>query len=386
MFHLIRRLFIPKPEDISDIDALLAPIPGPARTGVDLRWDPVYREIAEASRDENPQLPQGVWARDIKRADWAEVERLCRGVLRERSKDLLVAGRLTEAITHRQGFAGMASGLRLVHLLCEQFWPDLHPAIDDGDLAPRLAPFEWMNTRFSTLLRSLPLVRGQDSEQKAYTWTDYANAQLLESLRQRDPKSVDRSEAAGAVTMAMFAAMCERTESLFWQQNIAALDDSRRALAALDTVLEARCGRDAPGLGAIGNAITDILNLTELWLAKRQSAPALSAPRENPPPAPSPTAPPAPAPSAAPQAAGAIASREDAYARLAAIADFLQRTEPHSPVPYLLHCAVSWGDLTFAQLIALFSSAGLDIAQVFDLLGMAAMVGPEMMDDGDGGK
>jgi predicted component of type VI protein secretion system len=139
-------------------------------------------------------------------------------------------------------------------------------------------------------------------------------------------------------------------------------------------------------LGAIGNAITDILNLTELWLAKRQSAPALSAPRENPPPAPSPTAPPAPAPSAAPQAAGAIASREDAYARLAAIADFLQRTEPHSPVPYLLHCAVSWGDLTFEQLIALFSSAGLDIAQVFDLLGMAAMVGPEMMDDGDGGK
>lgn len=376
---MIRRFSIPEPPETLALDALLAAIAGPSRTGTDLRWDPVYRAIAEAGRDENPQLPQGVWARDVKRADWAEVERLCVDVLRRRSKDLLIAGRLTEAITHRQGFAGMATGLRLVQLLSEHFWPDLYPAIDDGDLVPRIAPLEWMNNRFSTLLRSLPVVRTQDGKQKACTWTDYANAQLLESLRQRDPKSVDRSEAAGAVTMATFAAMRDRTDITFWQQNLAALHRGQSALADLNATLEDRCGREAPGLSAIGGAITDILNLTELWLAERQPKPLPSSWHENPPPVPSP----APADPPARHGESKIVSREEAYARLAVIADFLQRTEPHSPVPYLLHCAVSWGDMTFTQLMALFSSAGLDIAQVFDILGMAAMAGPETPDDND---
>ena len=370
----MRRLSISESHEILDIDALLAPIVGSSRTGTDLRSDPLYRAIAEAGRDENPQLPQGVWARDIKRADWPEVERLCVGALRRRSKDLLIAGRLTEAITHRYGFGGMATGLRLSQLLCEHFWPDLYPAIDDGDLAPRLAPFEWMNIRFPTLLRSLPLVQAEDNGRAAYTWTDYANAQLLESLRQRDPKSVDRSEAAGAVTMAAFAAVRDRTDMVFWQRNVAALQGGWSALADLNAVLGARCGREAPGLTAIGDAITDILNLTALWLSERRPKPLSATRRENPP-----TMTIAPE---ARQGESGIVSREEAYARLGVIADFLQRTEPHSPVPYLLHCAVSWGDLTFTQLLALFSDAGLDVAQVFEILGMAALAGPETPDDG----
>jgi type VI secretion system protein ImpA len=368
----MRRFSIPEPQKILDVDALLAPIAGLSRTGEDLRWDPLYRAIAEAGRDENPQLSQGVWTRDIKRADWPEVERLCVGALRRRSKDLLIVGRLSEAITHRYGFDGMATGLRLSQLLCDHFWPDLYPAIEDGDLAPRLAPFEWMNNRFPTLLRSLPLVRAEDNVHEAYTWTDYANAQLLESLRQRDPKSVDRSEAAGAVTIAAFATVRDRTDISFWQHNVAALQAGRSALADLNAVLGAHCGREAPGLTAIGGAITDILTLTGLWLAERRPKPLLAARRENPPAA-------APA---ARQDESSIVSRQDAYTRLGVIADFLQRTEPHSPVPYLLRCAVSWGDLTFTQLVTLFSDAGLDIAQVFEILGMAAMAAPETPDDG----
>ena len=36
--------------------------------------------------------------------------------------------------------------------------------------------------------------------------------------------------------------------------------------------------------------------------------------------------------------------REDAYRQLRGIADYLARTEPHSPVPYLIYRAVEWGE------------------------------------------
>ena len=42
---------------------------------------------------------------------------------------------------------------------------------------------------------------------------------------------------------------------------------------------------------------------------------------------------------------GAIQSRKDALKRLGEIADFFARTEPHSPVSYLVSRAVKWGNM-----------------------------------------
>ena len=42
---------------------------------------------------------------------------------------------------------------------------------------------------------------------------------------------------------------------------------------------------------------------------------------------------------------GAIAGRADALRRLADIAAFFQKTEPHSPVSYLVRRAVKWGNM-----------------------------------------
>jgi type VI secretion system protein ImpA len=42
---------------------------------------------------------------------------------------------------------------------------------------------------------------------------------------------------------------------------------------------------------------------------------------------------------------GAIQSRKDALRRLSEIADFFQKTEPHSPVSHLVTRAVKWGNM-----------------------------------------
>jgi type VI secretion system protein ImpA len=47
----------------------------------------------------------------------------------------------------------------------------------------------------------------------------------------------------------------------------------------------------------------------------------------------------------------AMASRAEAYRRLAEAADLLERLEPHSPIPYLVRRAVELGALPFPQLM-----------------------------------
>src|SRR5206468_5842988 len=48
---------------------------------------------------------------------------------------------------------------------------------------------------------------------------------------------------------------------------------------------------------------------------------------------------------------GPIRSREAALDRLREVADFFRRTEPHSPVPYLIQRAINWSRMSFEQLL-----------------------------------
>jgi type VI secretion system ImpA family protein len=360
-----------------DLVALTAPLDGPTATGADLQFGPAYKAILEARREENARLPQGVWARDIKRADWPEVERLCTEILCSRSKDLQVASWLAEALIHRVGFAGLECGLRLLAALCRRFWADLYPAVDDGDLAPRVAPFEWLNLRFPALLRNLPVVRSAGNPEEIFTLTDYMNARLLEGLRQRDAKSVERSEAAGAVNLAAFSTVRDRTDTRFWDDNHTALHAAATALDELNATLESVCGHDAPGLGAIGDAINEILSLTSVALSERRPKPLALLRRAV-------TGPPSGeirTPEHVAEPSTALYSRDEAYAQLAEIADLLEHQEPHSPVPYLIRCAVAWGNMPFAELVMSFSNAGLDLGKVFEVLGLANIAGnPENFD------
>ena len=68
---------------------------------------------------------------------------------------------------------------------------------------------------------------------------------------------------------------------------------------------------------------------------------------------------------------GPIGSRAEAFERLREAADFLLRTEPHSPVPYLVMRAVSWEHLPLPELLAeLLQKQKNDLAAVYALLGL----------------
>lgn len=76
-----------------------------------------------------------------------------------------------------------------------------------------------------------------------------------------------------------------------------------------------------------------------------------------------PTAPAAPA-------TGVPSSREQAYRQLAQIADYLARTEPHSPVPYVIRRAVEWGNQPLGELLDELISADAESRRLWKLLGV----------------
>ncbi|HYN21582.1 MAG TPA: type VI secretion system protein TssA, partial [Thermoanaerobaculia bacterium] len=67
---------------------------------------------------------------------------------------------------------------------------------------------------------------------------------------------------------------------------------------------------------------------------------------------------------------GGVSSRSEAYQRLAEAADYLLRTEPHSPVPYLIRRAVSWGNLSLAELLQELLQKNADLPTLYTLLGI----------------
>ena len=68
-----------------------------------------------------------------------------------------------------------------------------------------------------------------------------------------------------------------------------------------------------------------------------------------------------------PPADGVVRSRDEAYRMLIEIARFLERTEPHSPVPHLLRRAIAWGRMSLPELLQELMS---DQGNVFQLLGI----------------
>src|SRR5688572_26238662 len=100
------------PAVLSDLESLLAPIPGGDPAGQPVSF--VLRQKLDAARksinpaDFSPTDP--LRPAEAKPADWPEIVRLTQDILVEQSKDLMTAARMTEGLTKLHGFAGLRDG------------------------------------------------------------------------------------------------------------------------------------------------------------------------------------------------------------------------------------------------------------------------------------
>ena len=65
---------------------------------------------------------------------------------------------------------------------------------------------------------------------------------------------------------------------------------------------------------------------------------------------------------------GPVRNRADAYRRLSEAAEFLLRTEPHSPTPYLVKRAIAWGSMSLEELLPQLVRNGAELTEVYRLL------------------
>jgi type VI secretion system ImpA family protein len=354
-----------------DLQRLLAPISEQHPTGDDLRYEGTYDRIREARREDDPTLPTGVWQSKLKKADWAQVRDLTAEVLTTKSKDLQIAVWLTEALINVDGFAGLTEGLGICTRLCQVFWDKLYPRVEGDDVEARILPIVWINDKLIVELQRIPLTQVGETGGVDYSWGQWEHALRLDQLANRDRKAFDKAEAEGEPTRARFTSAASRTPETFY---VAVAADIATALAAVETLsqaLDEKCGQQAPSLSRLTNFLVAVHGLVAGFLRDRgATAPTLGQLPATIGAAAAPAA--DAADGAAPIAAvGPIRSREDAYQRLREAAEYLLRTEPHSPTPYLVRRAVSWGTMPLAELLREIIKDEGDLAQLYRLLGMA---------------
>jgi type VI secretion system protein ImpA len=371
-----------------DFDALLAPIDDDHPAGQSVRYAGPYEAIQEARREDD-NLDRGDWMRATKIADWAGVIATATDTLATQSKDLQIAVWLVEALIKRHGFAGLRDGLRLLWELQERFWDSLYPEIEDGDLEFRAAPLEWMNEKLAIPIRQIPITQGLNGER--YSWFDREESRVTDNLGRRNEEAMQAAIASGKLTGEQFDKAAESTPLDYYQTIFEDLTQGREAYDKLDQLLDDHYGQAAPSCMNIKQALQDCHAMVEDIVKKRGGFATKSLPSEaegepagerdlaepsqdGAEPAVA-VAPPAPSvnDAVAPLAAGLTLEpkdRADALRRLAAVADFFRRTEPHSPVAYLVQRAVRWAELPLEEWLKYVIHDDTTLANVRETLGL----------------
>ncbi|MDC3956747.1 type VI secretion system protein TssA [Polyangium jinanense] len=346
-----------------DLEILLQPISEEAPCGTSLRYEGTYDRVREARREDDPSLPMGEWETKLKVSDLALVDKLCQEALRKKSKDLQIAAWLVEAWLRRYRVKGLGHGLSLVTGLCERFWDGLFPEVgDDPDAAARAALYEWMDDVLSDRLRRTPFTEGDGS----FSLLDW-------ELGGASVSADGEGEGARPTRESLLAKISLGGAGTRWTDIALDAGTAIMAAEAAEAAIAAQISRP-PTLRRVREVLTQIeLLARETARINGESVPVASAPAASPPPLGSAAA--AAAAFTAPSGGGAggsfaITSRADAYYRLAEAAEYLMRTEPHSPVPYLVKRAVQWGNMSLAQLLYEFVGNPDDLVAIQRLLGM----------------
>ena len=365
---------------VIDLDALLQPVSEESPSGENLRYSGLYDEIVEARRSDD-NLSQGEWQTELKVADYRKVVELAVPALTSKAKDLQVAAWLSESLIKNYGFAGLRDSLKLVSGLQDQYWDTLHPVIDEGDMEGRANAISWLDVQGANAIKTCPITGGP-----GYSYNDWLTARSLETPANFDSLDPEKqqefnnqkaqAEADGRVTGDLWKIAVGKTRRAQAESINHTIEECWEAFAELNRVIEEKYDRNQmPGLGALKRALDDVHGQVKKILERKR----LEEPDEN---------------DASEEwtsteddgaevsetggsssMSGAVKSRADALRRLSEIAAFFQRTEPHSPVAYLVNRAVKWGNMPLDSWLQEVIKDTATLEQVNEMLGIGSSSG-----------
>jgi type VI secretion system protein ImpA len=366
-----------------DIEALLSPIPGDLPAGPSMRYDPLYMGIRSAREEEDAKLPMREWERPLKKADWRAVADSSCNLLRSRSKDFQVAAWLCEAWIHRHQLAGFNAAVALMSGLVDHYWDSAHPQIEDDDDEARVAPFFWMNENLPhVLMMNVSLLTLPERMPSTVCTFDWDQALILENhkvetkSKKTAPAQISpiptRSEIVAGANGGNLKALIQRRDLL---------DAGIHGWERFTQLLNSKMGIQAPSVAKVLEMLQRMRRVCNTLIDGREPAPVVTPAALAPPASPDlPSEIPAiqgghsvtttPTSAESKYTMGPINSREDAYRMLEAVAQYLQKTEPHSPTPYLVMRAVTWGRMSLGDLMQEIVREEGDMTRYFSLLGI----------------
>ena len=334
-----------------DVNELLAPIPGDDPAGSDVSFSDEFDRIREARRSDDPNLPQGEWQTERKVADWRVAQSLSEDTLLRTSKDLQAAVWLGEAIISRHGLEGAKEGFELLAGMLDQYWENLYPRAEDGDLEERAGKLAWFNTYGSTALQMMLL---NDDPQDPLTLAGWMDSREVDNLGRQNAEAYQAALGEDRINGEVYDSKVQALAEPIVRERIDQISGAREAFARFSSLADSRLGRDAPSLAAIDDALKKIQQIySKIALAKGMDAvntvdeagelissvevagDASSS-----------------AGGALDLSAGSLASKAAALRAIGEIAGFFRRTEPHNPVAYLLDRAVYWANMPLEEWLA----------------------------------
>lgn len=313
---------------------LLKPIPGDSPSGTDLRYDPRVDAIKEARREEL-DLP-GVTNRKL--ADWPTVIGTSTALIADETKDLQLASWLTEALLHKNGYSGLATGLETLRGMLEIFWDTMYPELEDDDAELRIGPLDWVGGRLTVGLQMVPLGAS------GITYLDVVNARSIPSEEEAETDPEKRTMRADAIeqgkqTPEQTASGLDKLNKTALRAIIADIDEAMSALAALEKLSDERFGRDAPSFLPMRKSLDETKRyLAGLVTLRLETDPDPEIPIEE-------------LEAAAGDGGGdevltvEPTSAADAARRIAVVAKWLRQQDPTNPAPYTMLRGFRWGEL-----------------------------------------
>ena len=332
---------------------ILAAIPGENPSGIDLRYDNkllIFDKIKEARRQDD-ELDQGAWQTERKTANWPLVIKLAQDTLATVSKDVRLAGYLTEALLQTERFPGLRTGLDLMYRLVTQYWDTVYPQIEDGDREIRATQLEWMNSALDLPIRFTPITSAGYSD---HLYRESREVGYEEQVKtDKDRKARNEKIQRGRLAPEVFDKAFADTPKAFYLQAEKDLDACLDTVGKLDTFCDEKLEDDAPGFTKLRTALTEVRYTVHILLEKKREKepdPVEEPPLEQ---------------TADAQGAGLDASASapgialptgaeptdmrQAAAMIVAAAAFMRKREPSNPAPYLLLRGLRWGELRSAR-------------------------------------
>lgn len=351
-----------------ELDSLLEPISEDQPSGQDLRdlpGDLTFETLKDMRTELDPELDESGEGRE---ADWSGIARLCEEVLRERSKDLEVLVCLIEAQVGLQGLVGLEQGLVLLRRSLESFWETLHPGVDEEEeeiaLPLRARWLSWLGsaTGFLPAVKKSPIATGGGV---ALSWADYENSMRVDDATISPERRQELIEA-GYITGEQWQAALASSAPESLQERVRSIESSEEELRAIDAFAAERFAaqdeeEELPSLTRLTDFLSDLREYLEghggsTGVAEEagEGGAEMAATGAGGPAA----------------SRGPLASRQDALRQLQEVGDYFRRTEPHSPISYLVARAVRWGGMSLEDLLKDVVRTDEVIEHIWETLGL----------------